>query len=215
MSSLSYMVFAVPLKQLVPLIQWVRNLRAKWLTAKEKYIVFSITGPCVPTFSPCQTFAPLKSTFVLRKVFFSLPPRKEGVSFLCGPSQWGKACPPSETVLSAIWVKQTPSLVAQDRNKLPEMNRRSFTPRGGPSGTAGEIPTTWVLGLQDPHRVWVCIPCLLTSLSIFMPLGWQKNGKWKLETENGRSRETDSWGEARCCFFVVVVSILLIFSSKS
>ena len=147
MSSLSYMAFAVLLKQLMPLIQWVRNLRAKWLTAKEKYIVFNITRPCVPTFSPCQTFAPLKSTFVLRKVFFTLPPRKEGVSFLCGLSQWGKACPHSETVLSPIWVKQTPSLVAQDRNKLPEMNRRSFTPRGGRSGMAGDIPTAWVLGI--------------------------------------------------------------------
>lgn len=78
------MAFAIPLKQLMPLIPWVRNLRAKWLKGKEKYIVFSITRPCAPTFSPCQTFAPLKSTFVLREVLSSPPPGKGGVSFLCG-----------------------------------------------------------------------------------------------------------------------------------
>lgn len=140
----------------------------------------------------------------------SLPGRRVSVFSVDCPSE-GKLAQPQrlETVLSPIWVKQTPSLTAQDRNNLPEMNRSSLIPRRGRSGMAGEIPTAWVLGIQDPHHVWlcICIPCLLISFSISIPVGWLEKGKWKLATENGRSRETDSWGEAKCVF-LVVVSIL-------
>lgn len=74
------------------------------MTDRKGNALFSISAPS-PTSSPCQTFAPVKGTFVPRDDLSGLLLRKwagrVGVSFLCGAAP-GKVSPPSEIVLSPI-----------------------------------------------------------------------------------------------------------------
>lgn len=146
----------------MPLIQWVRNLRAEWLTAQEKHIVFNITCPWFLLSPPGQTFAPLKSTFVLRKVLCTPPPRKEGVSFLCRATPVKENSPTLWDCVESHLGWAGSILMILDRNNLPERDSGSLSPRGGRNSATEEISIACGHGILDIHQVWVwiCTSCL-------------------------------------------------------
>lgn len=78
------MAFAAPLETINAIDPKGEKPQGKVIDREGKIHCFQYHPPLPrPTFSPVQTFAPLKSTFVLRQVLPTPPPRKEGVSFLC------------------------------------------------------------------------------------------------------------------------------------
>lgn len=104
MTSLSSMAFAAPLETINAIDPKGEKPQGKVIDREGKIHCFQYHPALLcPTFSPGQTFAPFKSTFVLGQVLLTPPPRREGVSFLCEAAPVKeKAHPLSEVVLNLI-----------------------------------------------------------------------------------------------------------------
>lgn len=82
------MAFANPPETINAIDPTGEKPQGKVIDREGKIHCFQYGPPLPATFSPCQTFAPLKSSFVLHGLVLPTPPSsKEGVSFLCGAAQ--------------------------------------------------------------------------------------------------------------------------------